>query len=126
MTKVTFLKRGGVYYGFHETGHTGWGESGDDVLCAALSAMTMLIINVIEVSYGSSVEYTIDEKTTDITVKAYGALSDPDDRKRYAISGLIEGYFLQLNDMLEDYYDYLDVGEESEDANVRSDSLDRK
>ena len=126
MTKVTFLKRGGAYYGFHETGHTGWGESGDDVLCAALSAMTMLIINVIEVSYGSSVEYTIDEKTTDITVKAYGALSDPDDRKRYAISGLIEGYFLQLNDMLEDYYDYLDVGEESEDANVRSDSLDRK
>jgi uncharacterized protein YsxB (DUF464 family) len=126
MTKVTFLKRGGAYYGFHETGHTGWGESGDDVLCAALSAMTMLIINVIEVSYGSSVEYTIDEKTTDITVKAYGAVNDPDDRKRFAISGLIEGYFLQLSDMLEDYYDYLDVEEISEDANVQSDSLGRK
>ncbi|MGM9634713.1 MAG: ribosomal-processing cysteine protease Prp, partial [Candidatus Avispirillum sp.] len=42
MTKVKFFRRGGFYYGFEETGHTGYGESGDDVLCAALSAMTML------------------------------------------------------------------------------------
>ena len=126
MTKVTFFKRGGVYYGFHESGHTGWGESGNDVLCPALSAMTMVIINCIEVSSCPDVEYNIAEETTDITVKAYGAVNDPDDRKRYAISGLIEGYFLQLNDMLEDYYDYLDVDEISEDANVRNDSINEK
>ena len=111
MTKITFFRRGKVYYGFHESGHTGWGESGDDVLCAALSAMTMLIINTIEVSYGCDVEYIIDEKTTDITVRVPGAYSHPDERKRYAVSGLLQGYFLQLNDMLEDYYDYLDVDE---------------
>ncbi len=114
MTKVQFLKRDGVYFGFTESGHADYAAAGDpDILCAALSAMTMLIINAIEVSYASSVDYTIDEKTAEIKVTAYGALEEheKDSAKRYAISGLIQGYFFQLNDMLEDYYEYLDVSE---------------
>jgi len=113
MTKFTFKKRDGVYYGFRETGHAGFGEEGDDIICAAISAMTMLIINAIEVTYASDVQYVIDEKTTDITVTAKGALKEyeSDERKRFAVSGLIEAYFLQLNDMLEDYSDYIDVEE---------------
>ena len=113
MTKLTFFKRNGVYYGFEEKGHTGLAEEGNDVLCAALSAMTMLIINAIEVSYASDVTYTIDEETTDIRVIAYGALPEfePDEKKNYAIAGLIQAYFLQINDLLEDYYDFLDVDE---------------
>ncbi|MBQ9921105.1 MAG: ribosomal-processing cysteine protease Prp [Clostridia bacterium] len=47
MTKIVFHKWDNVFYGFSEHGHTGYGESGDDVLCAAISAMTMLIINTI-------------------------------------------------------------------------------
>jgi uncharacterized protein YsxB (DUF464 family) len=49
MTTITFYKTNGIYYGFEEQGHTGFAESGDDILCSALSAMTMLIINAIEV-----------------------------------------------------------------------------
>ena len=113
MTTVTFYKTNGIYYGFEERGHTGYGESGDDVLCAALSAMTMLIINSIEVSYASSVDYTIDEKTTDIRLIAKSALPkyESDEKKQYAISGLIQAYFFQLMDLVEDYYEYLDVKE---------------
>ena len=111
MTKVTFFKRDGVYFGFEEQGHTGYGESGYDVLCAALSAMTMLIINTIEVAYASEVDYSIDEETTDIKVIARGALKDfeEDEAKRFAVGGLIQAYYYQLNDMLEEYYDFLDV-----------------
>ncbi len=116
MTKVTFYKSGGVFYAFEETGHTGYGESGDDVLCAALSAMTMLIINAIEVSYASDVQYIIDEKTTDIKVIARGALPayEEDEKKRFAVSGLIQAYFYQLNDLVEEYYDFLSVEETEE------------
>lgn len=111
MTKIVFYKWDNSFYGFSEKGHTGYGESGDDILCAALSAMTMLIINTIEVSYASDVDYTIDEATTDIQVIAHGALKEyeDDDAKRFAISGLIQAYYYQLNDMLEDYYEFLDV-----------------
>ena len=113
MTKVTFFKRNGVYYGFRETGHTGYGESGDDILCSALSAMTMLIINTIEVSYASNVEYQIDEETTDITVKCMAALPEysDDEKKQFAVSGLFASYFYQLNDLTEEYYDFLEVDE---------------
>ncbi len=114
MTKIIFYKSGTTYYGFREVGHSGYDDSGKDIVCAAISAMTMLIINTVEVSIGSNVEYVIDEKTTDIEVICKGALPEyeSDEKTNYAISALLQGYFLQLNDMLEDYYDYLQVDEE--------------
>ena len=113
MTTVTFYKADGFYYGFEEQGHTGYGEAGDDVLCAALSAMTMLIINTIEVSYASDVDYRIDEKTTDVKLIVKSALPkyEKDEKKQFAVSGLIQAYFFQLMDLVEEYYDYLDVKE---------------
>ena len=111
MTKLVFFRSGGVFYGFEEQGHTGFGEEGDDVLCAALSAMTMLIINTVEVAYASSVDFTIDEETTNIRVTSKAALPEfeEDELKRYAVSGLFLAYYKQIEDMLEEYYDYLDV-----------------
>ncbi len=113
MTTVVFYKSEGIFYGFEEQGHTGYGESGDDPLCAALSSMTMFIINTIEVSYASKVDYTIDEKTTDIRLIAKSALPkyEKDEKKQYAVSGLIQAYFFQLMDLVEDYYEFLDVKE---------------
>ena len=111
MTKVVFYKTDGVFYAFEEIGHTGYGEAGDDPLCAGLSAMTMMIVNAIEISYASSVDWLIDDKTTDIKVVAKGALSayEEDDKKRYAVSGLIQAYYYQLMDLTEEYYKYLEV-----------------
>ncbi|MBR2459893.1 MAG: ribosomal-processing cysteine protease Prp [Clostridia bacterium] len=116
MTKITFFKRNGVYYGFRETGHSEYADEGYDIVCSALSAMTMLIINTVEISYASRVDYTIDEKTTDITVKIKSALPEyeKDEKKQFAIAGLLQGYFYQLMDLTEDYYDFLSV-EEIED-----------
>ena len=113
MTTIIFYKTDGFYYGFEEQGHTGYGESGDDVLCAALSSMTMLLINAIEVSYASDVDYKIDDSTTDIRVIAKSALPkyEKDEKKQYAVSGLIQAYFFQLMDLVEEYYEYLDVKE---------------
>ena len=111
MIHFTFFRRDKVFYGFEECGHAGFADSGDDIVCSAISAMTMLIINAIEITYASNVDYKIDDSTTDITVKAMEALPEysSDEKKRFAVAGLIEAYYLQLNDMLEDYYEYIDV-----------------
>lgn len=116
MTKFLFYKRDGVYYGFRETGHTGFADSGEDILCSALSAMTMLLINSIEVSFASDVDYKIDEETADITFFARGALSDfeSDEKKRYAVAGVMYAFYLQINDLLEDYYDFIEISETEE------------
>lgn len=119
MTKVVFYKTDGRFYGFREIGHTGYGESGEDILCSALSAMTMLIINAIEITYASSVDYTIDEKTADIELIAKGALPrfESDEKKSFAVSGLIEAYFYQLTELTEEYYEFLEVEEKEEPLN---------
>lgn len=111
MTKVQFFRKNGVFYGFRETGHTGLAEEGDDILCSALSAMTMLILNTIEISYDTRVDFKIDDKTADILVKCTAALPEggAEEKVRYAVAGLIEGYFYQLSDLVEEYFDYLDV-----------------
>ena len=70
MTKVKFFRSGGSFYGFEEQGHTGYASAGEDILCAALSAMTMLIVNTIEVAYASDVEYDVNEGATEIKVKS--------------------------------------------------------
>ena len=114
MTKIVFFHSEGHFYGFEEQGHTGFGESGEDILCSAISAMTMLIINTVLVSYATDLDYKIDDETTNIKVLAKGALPEyeGDEKKRFAVQAVLTGYFLQLNDMLEEYYDYIDVDEE--------------
>ena len=111
MTKIVFFRSGGSFYGFEEHGHSGYADAGEDVLCAAISAMTMLIINTIEVAYASNVEYTIDEGATNIKVRSKAALAEfeEDERKRYAVSGLFLSYFYQLNELVEEYYKFLEV-----------------
>ena len=111
MTKIIFYRSNGIFWGFEEQGHTGYADAGEDILCSALSAMTMLIINAIEVSYGSDADYIIDEETTDIKLIARGALArfEADEKKRYAIAGLILAYYEQLKELTEEYYEYLSV-----------------
>ena len=111
MTTITFFRSEGIFYGFEESGHSGYGEAGAAILCAALSAMTMLIINTVEVAYASDIDYSIDEGATRVVVRAKSALPEfeEDERKRYAVSGLFMSYYYQLNELLEEYYDYLDV-----------------
>lgn len=111
MTKVVFFKSNGVFWGFEEQGHTGFADSGEDIVCSALSAMTMLVINAIEVAYASEADYDIDDETTNVRLIARGALPnyESDEKKRFAISGLIMAYYYQLNDLVEEYYDYLEV-----------------
>ena len=111
MTKIVFSRSDGIFYGFEEHGHTGYAEEGSDILCSALSAMTMFLINTVEVAYSSSVDYEIDDNTTTIRVKCRNALPEyeEDDTKRYAVSGIFLGYYRQLTELMEEYADYLDV-----------------
>ena len=111
MVNITFFKHDNVLYGFSESGHAEYDDFGKDILCSAISAMTMLVINTLEVAFATDVDYSIDDATTDVTVVVRSALPAfaTDERKQYAASGIIQGYYLQLMDMLEEYYDYLDV-----------------
>ena len=114
MTTITFYRSDGIFYGFEEKGHVGFGEYGDDPFCAMLSSLTMYIVDAIEDVYRGEVRYDINEDDTVITVRSKSALPayEDDERVRYAVSGLFLTYYLMLEDMLEhdDMYEFTGDG----------------
>jgi hypothetical protein len=60
---------------------------------------------------GNILQIKIDEKTTNIRVRSRAALPEfeEDELKRYAVSGIFLAYYKQIEDLMEEYYDYLDV-----------------
>ena len=50
MTEITVLEKRGRLVGFDATGHTGYAEEGEDIVCAAVSAITQTaVIGITEV-----------------------------------------------------------------------------
>ena len=110
MTNITFFRSDGIFYGFEESGHIGYGEWGSDPFCAMLSSVTMYIVDAIEEVYHGKVDYTINEDDTVITVRSPSALPafEADERVRFAVSGLFLTYYAMLEDMLlhDDMYEF--------------------
>ena len=111
MTKIVFYKFGDSFWGFEEQGHAGLDVEGEDILCASLSAITMFVVNAIEVVYASDVKYEVDEDAACIRVSTCSTLPEfeADEKKRYAISGLFTAHYNQLKLLLEEFPDLLKV-----------------
>ena len=48
MIKVTVTKRNGEYIAFESKGHAGFAEAGRDIICSAVSALTINAVNSID------------------------------------------------------------------------------
>ena len=44
MTKIAFIHSEGVLVGFDAHGHTGYADAGEDIVCAAVSALTQATV----------------------------------------------------------------------------------
>ena len=110
MTTIKFFRSNGIFYGFEESGHVGYGEWGSDPFCAMISSLTMYIVDAIEEVYHGEVSYDINEDDTVITVRSKSALPafEADERVRFAVSGLFLTYYTMLEDMLlhDDMYEF--------------------
>lgn len=116
MTTVTFLKSGETFWGFQSCGHTGYAEAGSDILCAAISSMSTLVVNAIESAFEAPLVYRADEEKPCLTVSVpalvRGGLTES---VRFAVSRLIEAYRRQLIELAGDYPDYVRVECSSKD-----------
>ena len=68
MVTASFYGRGAVYTGFKVQGHAGFAPAGQDIVCAAVSAMTMLTVNLIEDAFGIKSDLRVDEERGIITL----------------------------------------------------------
>lgn len=56
MLKATVYRSGSSYRGFEVSGHAGYAEQGEDIICAAVSVLTINAVNSIESLAGDVVE----------------------------------------------------------------------
>ena len=48
MIRITIIKHAGNYRGFVVSGHAGYAEAGYDIICSAVSVLTVTTVNAIE------------------------------------------------------------------------------
>ncbi len=62
MTTITLYKNNNAYKGFCVSGHSGYGEAGEDIVCSAISSAVMLTINAITVVEGCKGKTLVKEQ----------------------------------------------------------------
>lgn len=63
MTNITIFKSNGKYIGFECIGHAGFADAGEDIVCAAISVLTINTINSIEQLTKDAFSVSSDEDT---------------------------------------------------------------
>ncbi len=72
MTNCEFLFNDKRYVGFEFYGHVGLGTKGNDVVCAAISAITQATIMGLKEVLGERIEYMIEDGMIKCTLESNG------------------------------------------------------
>ena len=77
MTTIIFRKnKRDEYLGFTVTGHTGFADSGNDIVCAAISILTINTINAMELLAGEQMSVVTNEEEGLIDCRFQGLIHD--------------------------------------------------
>ena len=85
MTHITFFKNSEKEItGFYSAGHAGYAESGSDIICSAISVLTINTINSIEAFTDDKFDVSVSPETS-ILLKSYelGVSSVAEDNPKY-------------------------------------------
>ena len=105
MTKVFIYKNEkDQCVGFKAFGHAGYAEEGEDIVCAAISVLTINTMNAIETLTNTQASLESDEKEGYIKYKILGK---PSKESTLLLDAMILGLEMMAND--ENYSEYIDL-----------------
>ena len=108
MTTVTFLTEQARITGFDVQGHSGWGEAGEDIVCAAITSAVRLVEATVNDVMGLCAAVKVNEREASIALRLPGGLaSDAESTCQNLLTGLMV-YLAQLHD---EYPDNIEVME---------------
>ena len=110
MTRVTFTKGENLPYDRIQTeGHSGYGEEGTDIICAAISSATELVVNILE-QFSVDLDIEVDEEAPSVLVIVLDG--DSNRKKKDVIENIIEGYKGYITDLAEVYPEFIEISTE--------------
>ena len=86
MTTVSFLVEQSRIVGFDVQGHSGWGDEGADIVCAAVTSAIRLVESTVNDVMGLCASVKIGEKDAKISFRLPGGLSAPAESSGYRTS----------------------------------------
>ena len=104
MTRCEFFRENERITGFSVSGHSGYAEAGQDILCAAISAAVALTETTINDVCGGKAKVRVKEQDARITLTLPTACEEED-----AIQAVLAGLMLYLISLRDDYEDYIEV-----------------
>ncbi len=105
MIRAEFVIRDNKFVSFEVKGHAGLAPAPHDILCAAVSSMTYLVINTATDVFGAKLDLLLDEENAEIRARIESVLPDREE----ALQGIFRGLLLQLTALTEQYPNHITV-----------------
>ena len=106
MTTVTFLTEDARIIGFDVQGHSGWGESGEDIVCAAITSAVRLVEATVNDVMGLCAAVKVREADASISLRLPGGLANTAES---TCQNLLTGLMVYLAQLHDEYPDNIEV-----------------
>ena len=104
MTKCEFFTEDERITGFSVSGHSGYAESGADIVCAAISAVVTMAEATINEVCGAKAKVRVKDEQARITLTLPVSCDEEE-----TVQAVLAGMMITLCGMRDDYPDYIEV-----------------
>ncbi len=104
MTRVEFFNQNGRITGFCSQGHSGYGEAGSDVVCAAVTTAVTFAECTLNDVLGANAKVRVNEEEARVTLTLPASCEDEE-----AVQAVLTGMMLTLSALRDEYPDYIEV-----------------
>ena len=104
MTKCEFFTEGDRITGFSVSGHSGYAEAGQDIVCSAISAVVTMAEATINDVCGAKAKVRVKNDDARITLTLPASCDEED-----TVQAVLAGMMVTLMSLRDDYPDYIEV-----------------
>ena len=104
MTRCEFFTEGERITGFSVSGHSGYGEAGTDIVCAAISAIVTMAEATINDVCGAKAKVRVKDEQARVTLTLPACCDEEE-----SVQAVLAGMMVTLMSMRDDYPDYIEV-----------------
>ena len=104
MTRCEFFTEDDRITGFSVSGHSGYAEAGQDIICAAISAVVTMAEATINDVCGAKAKVRVKEEDARVTLTLPASCDEEE-----SVQAVLAGMMLTLCSLRDDYPDFIEV-----------------